>query len=60
MAAATAARPMPVLPEVGSMMTEPGFELAGSLGIVDHGLGDAVLDGTGGVEVFQLGQNAGP
>ena len=26
-AAATAARPMPVLPEVGSMMTEPGFSL---------------------------------
>ncbi len=25
LAAATEARPMPVLPEVGSMMTEPGF-----------------------------------
>ena len=34
-----------------------GLELARCLGVVDHGLGDAVLDGTGGVEVFQLGKD---
>ena len=27
LAAATAHRPMPVLPEVGSIMTEPGFKI---------------------------------
>ena len=35
------------------------FELAGSLGVVDHGLGNAVLDGTGRVEILQLGQDLG-
>ena len=34
-----------------------GLELARRLGIVDHSLGDAILDGTGGVEVFQLGKD---
>ena len=29
------------------------------LGILYHGEGNAVLDGTGGIEVFQLGQKAG-
>ena len=43
---------MPVLPEVGSMMTEPGFSC-----VVDHGAGHAVLDRTGGIEVFELGEN---
>ena len=36
-----------------------GLELAGGLGIVDHLLGNAVLDGTGRVEVFQLCQHSG-
>ena len=31
-----------------------GFQLAGCLGIVDHGLGNAVLDGAGRIEVFKL------
>ena len=34
-------------------------ELAGLLGLVDHVLGDAVFDGPGGVEVFQLDEYAG-
>ena len=34
-------------------------ELAGLLGLVDHVLGDAVFDGAGGVEVFQLDEHAG-
>ena len=42
---------MPVLPEVGSMMTEPDF--------VQHGFGDAVLGGPAGVEALQLPQDAG-
>ena len=50
---------MPVLPEVGSMMTEPGFQLAGGLRVVDHLLCDAVLDGTCGVKILKLGQNFG-
>ena len=41
---------MPVLPHGAR------FEQALRLGVVDHGLGDAVLDGARGVEVFQLGQ----
>ena len=36
-----------------------GLQLAGGLGIVDHLLGNAILDRAGGVEVFQLGQNGG-
>ena len=36
-----------------------GLQLAGGLGVIDHGFGDAVLDGTGGVEVFQLCQQLG-
>lgn len=50
---------MPVLPEVGSMMTEPGLQLTRSLRVVDHFLRNAVLDGTGGVEVFKFGQDSG-
>ena len=50
---------MPVLPEVGSMMTVPGFSSARGLRIVNHRLGDAVLHGTGGVEIFQLGEDSG-
>ena len=45
------ARPMPVLPEVGSVMTEPGFSF------FYHVLGDAVLGGAAGVKKFQFGQN---
>ena len=29
------------------------------LGVVDHGPGDAVLHGSGGVQILQLRQNAG-
>ena len=36
-----------------------GLQLAGGLGVIDHGFGDAVLDGTGGVEIFQLCQQLG-
>ena len=36
-----------------------GLQLAGGLGIVDHRLGDAVLDGTGGVEILQLAKDLG-
>ena len=34
-----------------------GLELAGGLGVVDHFLCDAVLNGAGGVEVFELGED---
>ena len=34
-----------------------GLQLAGGLGVVDHGPGDTVLDGTGGVEIFQFSEN---
>ena len=50
---------MPVLPEVGSMMTEPGLSDALGLGVIDHGLGDTVLDRAGRVEVLQLSQDLG-
>ena len=50
---------MPVLPEVGSMMTLPSFSRPLGLGVVDHGLGDTVLDAAGGVKVLQLGQHPG-
>ena len=36
-----------------------GLQLAGGFGVVDHLLCDAVLDGAGGIEVFQLGENLG-
>ena len=36
-----------------------GLQLAGGLGIVNHRLGNAVLDRAGGVEIFQLAQNLG-
>ena len=36
-----------------------GLQLAGGFGVVDHRLCDAVLDGAGGIEVFQLGENLG-
>ena len=49
---------MPVLPEVGSMMTEPDFRMPG-LPVVQHGFGDAVLGGPAGVEALQLPQDAG-
>ena len=34
-----------------------GLQLAGGLGVVDHGPGDTVLDGAGGVEIFQFSEN---
>ena len=49
---------MPVLPEVGSMMTELGRHAA-LLRVLDHGQRHAVLHGTGRVEVLELCQNAG-
>ncbi len=36
-----------------------GLELPALLGVPDHGPGDPVLDGTGGVQVLQLGQEPG-
>ena len=36
-----------------------GFQKAPGLGVVEHGLGDPVLDGPGGVEIFQLRQDPG-
>ena len=53
---------MPVLPEVGSMRVAPGFRTprasaSSGLRVLDHRLGDAVLHGPGGVEVFQLGDD---
>lgn len=41
------------------MRTDWGGKEALLLGILYHGEGNAVLDGTGGIEVFQLGQKAG-
>ena len=36
-----------------------GLQLTRSLRVVDHFLRNAVLDGTGGVEVFKFGQDSG-
>ena len=50
---------MPVLPDVaGGGLDEhrARLEQAFRLRVVDHGLGDAVLDGACGVKVFQLGK----
>ena len=58
-AAATAARPMPVLPEVGSMMVAPRLECAGSLSLVNHGVCDTVLDRAGRIEVFEFCKDGG-
>ena len=49
---------MPVLPEVGSMMTLPGFRTP-LAGVVDHGAGHAILHAAGGVEILQLGKDPG-
>ena len=36
-----------------------GLQQALGLGVVQHGLGDPVLHGAGGIQVFQLGQDLG-
>jgi hypothetical protein len=54
LAAATIASAMPVLPEVGSMMTVFGLSSAASLGVLDHRQPDAVLDAAAGIGPFQL------
>ena len=45
----------------GGRLNDGGIlvQLAGSFGIVQHCLCNAVLDGTGGIEVFQLSQQLG-
>ena len=50
------ARPMPVLPHVGSMMTEPGLSTPLRFRVVQHRAGNAILHRPGGVEIFQLRQ----
>lgn len=47
---------MPVLPLVGYEHRPRAYE-SPCLGIVQHGFGNAVLYGTGGVKIFQLGQD---
>ena len=36
-----------------------GLQLAAGLGVIEDGLGDTILDGAGGVEVFKLGEKLG-
>jgi hypothetical protein len=48
------ARPMPVLPEVGSMMVPPGCSAPLALGVLDHGQRDAVLDRAAGIAALGL------
>ena len=57
-AAATEARPMPVLPLVGSIITERGVSLPLFFGVVKHRLCYAVLDRACGVKILELGINA--
>ena len=45
---------MPVLPLVASMMVFSGVSSPCGLRRLDHGQGRAVLDGTAGIEIFQL------
>ena len=55
LAAATNARPMPVLPDVGSMRTDlPGRDPSLLLERLDHRDADAVLHGVGGIEELEL------
>ena len=56
---ATEASPIPGI--AGDRLNDggTGLQLPTDLGFVDHGLGNAVLDRPGGVEVFQLGQDVG-
>ena len=49
---------MPVLPEVGSRIVWPGSIAPRCLGVLDHRLGDAVLDRAGRVVALELGPDA--
>ena len=52
-----------VLRALGKLNCRPcgraGLELAALHRVIDHRLGDAILDGTGGVEVLQLCEEPG-
>ena len=48
---------MPVLPEVGSMISMPGFRRPGLLRIPDHGRPDAVFHRIGRVPALDLGKH---
>ena len=54
------ASPMPVLPEVPSMIVPPGFSRPGPLGVLDHLDRHAVLDRVARVEGLELGQHRPP
>ena len=53
-----AASAMPVLPLDGSRMVWPGLQATALLGVLDHRLGDAVLDRAERVLAFELGDDA--
>jgi len=56
---ATDARPIPVLPEVGSMMTLSGVSSPFCYGVVNHGEGDPVLDRPCRIEKLHLAPKLG-
>jgi len=56
-AAQTNARPMPVLPLVGSRMIVSGLMRPAFSGRVDHGHPDPVLDAVGGAVELELGHH---
>ena len=53
------ASPVPVLPEVGSMIVPPGLQAAVALRGLDHADRDAVLDRAAGVEDLELRDDLG-
>ena len=59
MAAATAGGGQADAGVAGGRLNDDGafLQQALRLGVVDHGAGHAVLDRTGGIEVFELGEN---
>ena len=60
LAAQTKARPIPVLPLVGSIISGFSYNLTLSLGSIDHGNSDSILDTTEWIASLQLGQQLGP
>ena len=54
---AIAASAMPVLPDDGSMIVWPGQQVTVLLGLLDHRLGDAVLDRAERVLALELGED---
>ncbi len=55
--AQTKAKPMPVLPLVGSTTTPPGTSLPLLLGALDHRQANAIFDRTAGVLRFELAEH---